>query len=124
METESNGHERDTNGRFGPGNKIAAGRGPTKISTKVRDSLLNFLEGNIDQIQDSFDTLKPLEKLQFIANILPYIVPKLSSIQTENNTKLSGGINIRWTDPKLRHTGNQGSNGELLGLPTGIQDNS
>jgi len=124
MDTVGNGQERHENGRFTVGNKVAVNHKPPKISTKVRESLVNFLEGNIDAIQESFDELKAIEKLQFIANILPYVVPKMSSIQTENNTKLSGGINIRWSDPKLRHTGDKGSNGELLGLPEGIPDNS
>ena len=124
MDTELNGYEREENGRFGPGNKVAAKHGPSKISTRVRDSLVNFLEGNIDKIQDSFDTLKPLEKLQFVANILPYVVPKMSSIQTENNTKLSGGINIRWSEPGLLDTRNKGSNGELQSLQNGLPDHS
>lgn len=124
MDTVGNGQEREQNGRFTTGNKVAAKHGPYKLSSKVRDSLVSFLEGNIDAIQESFDTLRPLEKLQFVANILPYVVPKMSSVQTENNTKLSGGINIRWTEPKLRHPGNQGSNGELLGISSGKEDHS
>lgn len=117
--------ERKLNGRlFEPGNKAAAGRGPNKVSTKVKESLVAFLEANIDKVQESFDKLKPLEKLQFVANILPYVVPKMSSIQSENNTKLSGGINIRWSEPGLLHTGDKGSNGELPSVQEGLQDNS
>jgi hypothetical protein len=122
--TEENGHLRTEKGRFAPGNNIATNRGPNKISTKVKEALVSFLELNIDKVQESFDQLKPLEKLQFVANILPYVVPKLSATQTENNTKLSGGINIRWSEPGLLDTPNKGSNGELQSLQEGSEDNS
>lgn len=124
MESELNGEIRDSNGRFGPGNKAAVNKGPHKVSTKVKESLVRFLEDNIDKVQESFDELRPLEKLQFIANILPYIVPKMSSIQSESNTKISGGINIRWTEPRLLDPGDKGSNGVVQGSENGLQDHS
>jgi hypothetical protein len=99
-------------------------RGPNKVSTKVKESLVRFLEDNIDAVQESFDKLKPLEKLQFVANILPYVVPKLSAIESEANVKHSGGINIRWSEPGLLDSRNKGSNGELQSIQGGLQDNS
>lgn len=83
--------------RFKPGNKAAANRGPNKVSTKVRESIVNFLEDNVDAIQDSFDKLKPKEKLEFISGILQYAAPKLSSMQVE--AEHSGGITIKFEDP-------------------------
>lgn len=121
METEKYGLERNENGKFLPGNRAAAERGPNKVSTKVKQSLIQFLENNIDSVQESFNSLKHLEKLQFIANILPYVVPKMS--QSESNTKLSGGITIRWTEPRLLDSGNKGSNGELHSVQKGLPDN-
>lgn len=79
---------------FTEGNQAAKGRGPNKISTKVKESIVNFLENNVDQIQASFDELKPREKLEFIADILPYAAPKLSSVQTENETTIHGSWDI------------------------------
>lgn len=126
--TEENGHDRNSKGMFLPGNKASVNRGPNKISSKVKDSLVKFLEDNIDKVQESFDELKPLEKLQFVANILPYVVPKLSSTQSETNTKLSGGIAIRWINPRdhasLRPARYEGNEREPLGLRGGIQNNS
>lgn len=121
---EENGNGRLSNGQFGPGNKGGSGRGPNKVSTKVKESIIAFLEANIDKIQADFDTLKARERLQFIADIIPYAAPKLSSIQTENQTHLSGGINISWSEPELHHSNGQGSNGELQRLPEGLPDNS
>jgi len=109
---------------FQPGVSGNPNRGPSKISTKVKESLVKFLEDNIDAVQESFDKLKPLEKLQFVANILPYVVPKLSAIESEANVKHSGGINIRWSEPGLLHTNDKGSNGVVQSIQGGVSDNS
>lgn len=107
--TEEYGTERNEDGKFTKGNKASVNRGPNKVSTKVKESIVNFLENNIDAVQDSFDQLGPTAKLRFIAEILPYATPKLSSIQSENETHLSGGINISWSEPPIRNTGDKGS---------------
>jgi hypothetical protein len=109
---EGNGRTRGLK-PFQPGQSGNPHRGPSKVSTKVKESLVKFLEDNIDAVQESFDKLKPLEKLQFVANILPYVVPKLS-----------GGINIRWSEPGLLDSRNKGSNGELQSIQGGVSDNS
>lgn len=123
MSAEENGRYRGLV-PFKPGQSGNPNRGPNKVSTKVRESLIKFLEDNIDAVQESFDKLKPLEKLQFVANILPYVVPKLSSIESEANIKHSGGINIRWSEPGLLDSRNKGSNGELQGLQNGQENHS
>lgn len=91
--------ERIEDGTFAPGNQAAKGRGSNKVSLKVKESIIAFLERNVDTIQETFDKVKDKEKLDFIANILPYAAPKLSSVQTENETHLSGGIRISWEEP-------------------------
>jgi len=109
---------------FQPGVSGNPNRGPNKVSIKVKAALVKFLEDNIDAVQESFDKLKPLEKLQFVANILPYVVPKLSSIESEANVKHSGGINIRWSEPGLLDSRNKGSNGVIQSIQGGVSDNS
>lgn len=109
-ESEEYGEKRETKNQFQPGNKAAANRGPNRVSTKVKESIVNFLENNVDAIQESFDTLKAREKLQFIAEILPYATPKLSSVQSDNQTNVSGGITISWEEPKLSDPDDKGSN--------------
>jgi hypothetical protein len=109
---------------FQPGQSGNPNRGPNKVSKKVKEALVKFLEDNIDKVQDSFDKLKPIEKLQFVANILPYVVPKLSAVESESNVKHSGGINIRWSEPNIQHPDDKGSNGELPRLQNGQEDHS
>lgn len=126
--TENNGSNgRDEKGKFVVGNPGKPKGAMINASAKVKQVVFDFLERNIESIQESYDELKPIEKLQFIANILPYALPKLSSIQSDNNHKLSGGLNIRWINPRthdqLRPTGHEGDDGKSLGISGGIQDN-
>lgn len=115
--SENNGQNgRDEKGKFTIGNPGKPKGAMINASAKVKQCIFDFLERNVESIQDSYDKLKPLEKLQFIANILPYALPKLSSIQSENNTKLSGGINISWSEPKLLDTDHKGSNGVIQSI--------
>ena len=127
MESESNGaygEFKDNSGRFTNGNPGKPKGAIVKSTAAIRNTIVAFLEVNGPKIQESFDKLKPVEKLQFITAILPYVVPKMQSIQSENNHKLSGGIFISWSEPDLHHPENKGSNGELQRIPEGLSDNS
>lgn len=108
---ENNGDNsgRDDKGRFGAGNPGKPKGAVSNASAKVKQAVVDFLERNTENIQENFDKLKPVDKLRFISDILPYATPKLSSIQSENDTKLSGGINISWSDPPIPNTDNKGS---------------
>ena len=97
VQSEEYGPERDQTGKFKPGNKAAVSRGANKVSTKVKESIVNFLEDNIDKIQADFDKLKPRERLEFISSIIPYAAPKLSSTQIE--AEVNAGITIRFENP-------------------------
>lgn len=96
-DSDNNGEERSKDGRFGKGNPGKPKGAVTKVSIKVRESIVNFLENNVDAIQDSFDKLKPKEKLEFVSSILSYAVPKLSSTQIEG--EVNAGITIRYEKP-------------------------
>lgn len=122
-ESENIGLKRNEDGTFGKGNPGKPKGAVTKISVKVRESIVNFLEANVDAIQKDFDALKPKDRLQFVAEILPYAAPKLSSVQTEIQGDISHRIEITWNDPPTRDgneeilpTNHQGSNGELQGV--------
>lgn len=113
------GEIRNEDGTYGKGHQGRPKGAVNKASVKVRDAIVNFLEDNVEAIQESFDLLKPADKLRFIADILPYATPKLSSIQSENETNLSGGITIKWEEPNLQSGQGEGPASELQGLPAG-----
>lgn len=120
-ESENIGGKRNEDGTFGKGNPGKPKGAVTKISVKVRESIVNFLESNIDTIQKDFDKLQPRDRLHFVAEILPYAAPKLSSVQTEIHGDIGHRIEITWNDPPPPTNGNaevlpanhKGSNGEL-----------
>jgi hypothetical protein len=120
---EGNGRTRGLK-PFQPGQSGNPHRGPSKVSTKVKESLVKFLEDNIDAVQESFDKLKPLEKLQFVANILPYVVPKLQSVESDNKTNITGGITIRWEEPDLQAGQDKSSVSYLQSFQAGSEDNN
>ncbi len=41
----------------------------------------SFIDNNIGNIQTNFEQLEPKDKLKFISDLLPYLVPKLQTIQ-------------------------------------------
>lgn len=84
-ESENNGYhpEKAPNGRFLPGNPGKPVGAIVKSTTKIKKALVDFLELNMESVQESFEKLKPIEKLQFITSVLPYVVPKQQSIQSE-----------------------------------------
>lgn len=75
MET---GLDRNADGTFKVGNK-EGGRTPggDKISRIVKQSIVDFMEHNTPKIQESFDQVKPAEKLRFISELMPYVMPKV-----------------------------------------------
>lgn len=124
MASDNNGnntqYQEKPGGNFASGNPGKPKGAITKVSVKVRECIINFLEANVENIQKDFDTLKPREKLQFVAEILPYAAPKLSSVQTEIQGDISHRIEITWNDPptgnghaNLLAADHQGSNGKL-----------
>jgi hypothetical protein len=120
--SETNGDIRNQNGTFAKGNPGKPKGAVIKISVKVREHIVNFLEANIETIQADFETLKARERLQFIAEILPYAAPKLSAIQTDINAEHSGGITVRWENPNSGRS--ESSIGIVQSLPSGLPDNS
>jgi hypothetical protein len=120
--SETNGDIRNENGTFAKGNPGKPKGAVVKVSVKVRESIVAFLEANVDKIQADFDTLKPRERLQFVAEILAYAAPKLSAVQTEVNATHSGGITVRWEEPSVGR--DKGTTGVIQSLQSGVPDNS
>ena len=113
--------------QFQPGNPGKPKGAVVKVSVKVRETIVKFLEDNIENIQSDFDTLKPRERLQFVSELLSYAAPKLSAVQTEVRGDFHHKLEITWNEPGssyLSDPTNKGSNGELQSFQIGEEDNS
>lgn len=94
--SESNGHDseyqKDAKGKFMPGNPGKPKGAMVTSTLKIKKAVVDFLELNMDAVQESFDKLKPIEKLQFITAIMPYAIPKQQSVQSEIKAEIDHKI--------------------------------
>lgn len=77
---------RDEHGRFVKGNK-AGGRthgSKNKITQKVREKFLYFVENNLDRMQADFDQLEPKERFKVLLEMARFIMPTLKAVEFGN----------------------------------------
>jgi hypothetical protein len=59
-------------------NKKTGGRRagtPNRTTAELREALQSFIDANIDQLQDDFDTLEPEKRLTFFEKIVKMVLP-------------------------------------------------
>lgn len=102
---ETNGQYRSENGRFDKGNPGKPQGAVTKVSVKVKEAIVHFVENNVEKIQESFDQLEPAQKLRFISEILQYTVPKLQAVESNIKGDVHQSITVTF-DKSLIPTSN------------------
>lgn len=60
-----------------------------KISAKLHKWLVNLVENRRASLVDDLDAVDPATRLNFIAKILPYILPKLNAVDMGKNSPAS-----------------------------------
>ena len=50
---------------------------PNKVTTTVRNWIVELINDNREQMEQDLKALQPLERLEFISKLLPYILPKV-----------------------------------------------
>ncbi|MEX2336351.1 MAG: hypothetical protein WD555_03670 [Fulvivirga sp.] len=82
--------------KFKEGNPGRPKGAKNKINIQIRDMIQNLFDDNFDKIQQDMDKLDPKDRLKFITDLLPYLLPKLQS------TNLSTDIDLEeMTDQEL-----------------------
>lgn len=61
-----------------------------KKSEKIRKWLLDIVENRRGMIADDLDAVDPATRLNFIAKILPYVAPRLASVELANGDDNNG----------------------------------
>lgn len=69
-----------------------------KISAKLHKWLVNLVENRRASLVDDLDAVDPATRLNFIAKILPYILPKLNAVDMGKNSPASNAIVIEEVD--------------------------
>ena len=64
---------------------------PNKLTKELRSVLKDILYQELEQIQERLDALKPKERVELIIKLMPYVLPKVTSISHTTNETLDWG---------------------------------
>jgi len=60
---------------------------PNKITAASREALATALSGELAQVPELLQTLEPKDRLEALAKLLPFVLPKLREVSTEVESK-------------------------------------
>jgi hypothetical protein len=66
-------------GKFQKGNKGRPKGSKNKLNADIRERIQNLFDDNFERIQEDLEGLEPRERLKFLTDLLPYLVPKLQA---------------------------------------------
>jgi hypothetical protein len=61
---------------------------PNKLTKELRSVLKDILYQELEQIQEHLETLNPKERVELIIKLMPYVLPKVTSISHTTNEPL------------------------------------
>ena len=61
---------------------------PNKLTKELRTVLKDVLYQELEQTQERLDTLKPKERVELLIKLMPYALPKVTSISYTANEPL------------------------------------
>ena len=73
---------------------------PNKITNDVRECIKSFINGNIASLQPEYDKMEAKDKLRFLVDLLPYIVPKLQSTFEDTDNEVNINVVYKKVTPK------------------------
>lgn len=68
----------------------------TKIKGDILAQVKEFIENNMEDIQEDYDLLEPKEKMQFLIKLLEFAIPKATAPKEEEaeEYKYPNGMNL------------------------------
>lgn len=67
---------------------------PNKITSSLREMISNFLDENFELMQTDFKEMDPQKRMKFYCDLLPYALPKLQTIEFQDNLDHLSDIQI------------------------------
>ena len=61
---------------------------PNKTTGQLREAIQMLVESNLEHVQAIFNDLEPKDKLKFLTDLLPFVLPKLQN--TDINATIEG----------------------------------
>ena len=65
---------------------------PNRLTKELRAVLKDVLYQELEQIEDRLDLLEPKDRLELIIKLMPYVLPKVTSVGHTTNEPLDWGI--------------------------------
>lgn len=66
-------------GKFQKGNPGKPKGAKNKVNSQMRDLIQRLFDDNFERIQDDLEALEAKDRLKFLSDLLPYLLPKLQS---------------------------------------------
>jgi hypothetical protein len=73
-------------GKFEKGNPGKPKGAKNKVNSQMRDLIQQLFDDNFERIQEDLEVLEAKDRLKFLSDLLPYLLPKLQS--TTHSTKI------------------------------------
>ena len=64
---------------------------PNRMTKEMRSVLKDILYQELEQIQERLDALKPRERVELLIKLMPYVLPKVTSVSHTTNEPLDWG---------------------------------
>ena len=64
---------------------------PNKLTKELRSVLKDILYQELEQIQEHLETLNSKERVELLIKLMPYILPKVTSVSHTTNEPLDWG---------------------------------
>ncbi|PSL03025.1 MULTISPECIES: hypothetical protein [Cecembia] len=77
-------------GKFEKGNPGRPKGAKNKVNTELRELIQKLFDDNFDTIQEDLEALEPKDRLKFLSDLLPYLLPKLQSTTHTTEIDLDG----------------------------------
>ena len=64
---------------------------PNRITKELRSLLKDVMYDEIGELQERLETLNPKERVELIIKLMPYVLPKVTSVSHTTNEPLDWG---------------------------------
>lgn len=61
---------------------------PNKITSELRDSLKQIIDGELISLSNRLEQLEPKERIELLIKLLPYILPKVQTVSHREDEPL------------------------------------
>lgn len=76
--------------KFQKGNPGRPEGSKNKVNSEIRGLIQKLFDDNYQTIQDDLESLEPKDRLKFISDLLPYLLPKLQTTTYSQKIDLDG----------------------------------